>query len=252
MPPICYHLGVVREAAQAFPDEDIGECLGACLFGATLPDCHIIVGVNRAETHFIELPRSPSESGVEGFFKIYPQFRTRGNASAGLRALIAGYLSHLVIDEIWMEDVYRPYFGNYSPLAEDPMSSIMDRALQYEMDRGERLNKTLMAEIRRLIRQWLPNENNTVDFIKLPEIIKWQKFVCLLTEIEPSWDRFNSYAHRFLLPKDNVSPEQLRAFLDSLPGGLQKTIDYISVQRLEAFRQKAVQAARKIIEKYMI
>lgn len=35
---------------------------------------------------------------------------------------------------------------------------IMDRALQYEMDRGERLDKTLMAEIRRLIRQWSPNE----------------------------------------------------------------------------------------------
>lgn len=94
--------------------------------------------------------------------------------------------------------------------------------------------------------------NNTVNFIKLPEIIKWQEFVCLFTEREPSWDWFNSYAHRFLLPRNEVRPEQLQAFLDSLPGGLQRTIDYISVQKLEASRQKAVQASRKIIEGYLV
>jgi hypothetical protein len=252
MPPICYHLGVARNAAQVFPDDYIGEYLGAFLFGSTLPDCHIIAGISRAETHFVDLPRFSSESGRERFLRVYPQFRNRENTRIDLRALIAGCLAHLVTDEMWVDDIYRPYFGNCSPLADDPMSSIMDRALQYEMDRGERLNKTLMADIRRLIRQWSPNENNTVNFIKLPEIIKWQEFICLLTEREPSWDRFNSHVHRFLFPGNKVSPEQLQTFLDSLPGGLQKTIDYISVQKLEAFRRKAVHAARKIMEEYLI
>lgn len=252
MPPICYHLAVLKEAAEVFPDKDIGKYLGSCLFGSTLPDCHIVVGITRAETHFVDLAKFPPESGFEGFFKAYPQFRERGNTRTELRALIAGYLAHLLTDEMWIEDVYHPFFGNRSPLANNPMSSIMDRALQYEMDRRERLNKKLMAEIKLLLQRWSPNEGNTINFIKLEEIIRWQEFVCLSTEREPSWDRFTTYAYRFLVPRNKVSPEQLQSFLDSLPGGLQRTIDYISVEKLEAFLQKAVKATRRIIEEYLI
>ena len=43
-------------------------------------------------------------------------------------------MSHLVTDEYWIAQVYRPYFGKKA--SSDPITNVLDRVLQFDMDSG--------------------------------------------------------------------------------------------------------------------
>ena len=248
MPPLCLHLGVAREAGlhPGFPVRE--SQLGYFYLGATAPDARLLTGASRAATHFFDFARDEPQSSVEAFFAAYPELR-RSAVSYCTRAFVAGYVSHLITDELWIMDVYRPCFGRCSPLAESPEADMLDRALQYELDRRERADPSAMAAIRdRIIRAEAAPE---VDLLPSPAVEQWREFVALATTRGPSWERFRLFAERFLISTAKIDSEQLRAFLRELPAQLDRTLRLVTEERMDGFRSKSVRQTIELTWEYM-
>jgi len=237
MPPICIHLVIAREAADQLHHPIIDQNLGSYLVGATFPDVHIIIADSRREqTHFCDLQDENSESGAVIMLRALPHLAQRDKVDSATQSFVAGYLSHLVTDEVWIVDIYRPFFGLSSFLGRDPMANILDRLLQFGLDCHEREDKSKMEEIRALICDWEPR----VDFIATATLKLWRDFVCSAAGREPSLAFFPLFAQRFLLPRYNVDPEQLEQFLPLLSAKLEWAMQYVTPERLAVFKEKSI------------
>src|ERR1700693_5457076 len=109
MPPIFLHMAGARDRGQEIRDSVLGGEKGTYLFGATSPDIRVLTRWDRERTHFFDLKRMEHQDSVAGFFAAYPRLRDAATLDAPTVAFISGYLSHLALDETWIEDVYRPY-----------------------------------------------------------------------------------------------------------------------------------------------
>ncbi len=249
MPPLCLHLNIAKEAAAKLNHPIVERNPGNYLIGATLPDVHIITGIARVESHFFDLGKENSESGVKLIFEAHPYLAKGTGLGEATSALIAGYLSHLITDEVWIIDIYRPFFGPSSPMANDPMANITDRALQYELDIRERVNKARMKEIRQQLEHWDPEVNPR--FVDTATLRRWHEFILKMVERPPDWSLFPFFAERFLVPRRMVDPEGLELFLTALPTMVERTIQYVTPERIRRFRERAVDESIVAAEEYL-
>lgn len=249
MPPICLHLSIAREAAGLLRHPIIDQNLASYLIGATGPDVQIVTNASREETHFFNLEDEHSESGVRLIFKAHPDLAKGSKLNAATKSFVAGYLSHLITDEIWILDIYRPFFGHSSPLGTDPMANVADRLLQFELDRREREDRAKMEAIRAQIRDWEPNTD--IGFLGNVDLRQWRDFVSAMVAREPNLAFFPFFAQRFLALRQKIDPEQLEEFLSLMPAKLEWAIQYVTPQRLTAFREKAISQSVSVAREYL-
>ena len=141
MPPLVSHMLAARRAAEECglftPDSPEAET-GAYTLGATTPDIRVITRWERERTHFFDLQNEEHQDSVAEFLSAHPHLRDPATLSAETRAWAGGFIAHLVMDETYIEEIYRPHFGQRSALGGGERANLLDRILQYEMDRRER------------------------------------------------------------------------------------------------------------------
>ena len=223
--------------------------MGDYLVGTISPDAHHISSVSRGETHFFDLDKEEYESGTHRLFEAHPELAPGNRLDAETRSFIAGYLSHLIVDEVWIKDIYRPFFGNLSQLGSDPMANALDRLLQFELDRREREDKSKMAAIRTELCQWEPRVN--IGFLITDTLRQWRDFACDAMAREVKLADFPPFARSFLLPSKKIDAEQLEPFLSSVPNKLDWAIRHVTPRRLTAFRGKAIRQSAKAAKEYL-
>lgn len=249
MPPLCLHLSIVKEAAELLQNPILDQNMGGYAFGATLPDVHIITGLDREETHFFDLSKEDYKSGTKTIFKAHPNLAQTETLDDSTKSVVAGYLSHLITDEIWILEIYRPFFSGSSPLRENAMANMFDKLVQYELDRREREDRAAMETIRTSVFGWEPGDD--IDFIDKPALIEWRDFVCSAATREPNLALFPFFAKRFLLPRLEVDPEKLEQFFSSIQANLEWVIQYVTPERLIAFREKSVSQSVVLAKEYL-
>lgn len=249
MPPICYHLALASEAARRLASPFLDRNLGNYLLGSTIPDSHIVTRSSRRETHFFDLDNPGPQSGVEALFRACPEVSAGSEMDEDSRALVAGYMCHLLADEAWIRSIYQPFFARGAPWGGDPLAGIWDRAVQYRLDQRIRSDRHSMAGIRsHLAQARLPQHPKLLARASLKE---WRRFVEAAIEREPTWEGFASFAHKYLLPRLQVGRERLDEFLTSLPQGLETIMQRIGEGCLEAFREEAVAQSIAATRRYL-
>ncbi|MBM2827196.1 MAG: zinc dependent phospholipase family protein [Dehalococcoidia bacterium] len=158
MPPICWHMVTASDAVSLVKDPLLKRYSGAFLLGSTAPDIRIMTNVPREETHFYDLSKEDAESGLSRMLAVSPHLARAEDLTEATRAFVSGYLTHLAVDEMWICQIYRPFFGKGSPLGGDPDADVLDRVLQFEMDLRERHNRELMDSIRSQIDESVARE----------------------------------------------------------------------------------------------
>ncbi len=83
---------------------------GPFLLGHTVPDVQTISRQGREETHFYTIPRTTDRPAYEALFAAHPQLACADMLLPAQAAFVAGYIAHLLLDEIWLEDVFLRYF----------------------------------------------------------------------------------------------------------------------------------------------
>ena len=242
MPSLALHLGVALEAAPALGWTE--EELASYLLGSTLPDISLFLPLEREETHFVSLSSLPGEGEMEGGL-----LKAFGPVGGLERALAAGYLCHLEMDLLWVREIFHPLFGPRSPLGEDPMARVKDRALQYELDRRQRDDRESMDRVHQLLAR--------LPLVKAPPFLggdsleAWQGFILQATASQRDWARFSDFAQRYLVQRGRVGSRELVDFLASLPASVGALMDYVGEENLQAFRERAVACSVEAVRVYL-
>jgi len=227
----------------------VDENRGSYYLGSTAPDIRFFIATGREETHFLSLDSEEGASGVKRMFEAYPELVEDANLSAATKSFIAGYLSHLVTDEAWIYRIYRPFFGKSSPLGGDPMANLLDRVLQFELDRRERLNSSSISMIRKDLLG--STSGIAVSFIDNLRLERWREFVFIATTRKSNREDFRFFAERYLVWMREIAPEELETFFASFDARVEQVLRMVPQEPLQAFREQSIEDSVRVAEEYL-
>jgi len=246
MPPIGWHMATARDALHRTGCTQVDPELGCFLLGATAPDMRVMTGQPREETHFFTFENDHEQSGAAALFNRYPGVMAlRGRA----QAFVAGYLTHLTVDESWIQEVYRPFFGKRSPLAGGLEANFMDRVLQFYMEQGERPGSELLQRWFEYVFRADPGDE--VPFVDLPSLHRWREVVVRIVTPDPTWERFSAFIQRRFGAAERADEQTLREYCERIPEVLERTLRHVTPERIAAYREAAVERSAQTIREYL-
>ena len=237
MPNLPAHISLAREAAARIASPVIAADVGYFLLGSTAPDMRAITKRPRENYHFAPLDFERVGDGARAMLEAHPHLAGLEGRRA---AFVAGYISHVVLDECWITQVFRPYFG------EDARGLVLDRALQLELDR--RTNG--VAECLPLMRDAaMPLD---LGFLSDESVTRWRSWVVEFLERDFSWERLRFMARRIARgdeshPAHAVADELLR----STPESLEAMFEVVSRDDLHDFERRSVDTLCEYLEGYL-
>src|SRR5438105_5612397 len=232
MPPLVLHAASAKKIADRLQLQLLDAERGQVYLGSTAPDIRVITGFDRRRTHFFDLDDFDEQNGVETFFRAYPCLGHSGAVSARTAAFVAGYLTHLVMDETWIKTIYRPYFGERSSLAGSLRANAMDRAVQFSMDGDRRRDRELLAHIVDAVAR--SDLDLEIGFIDSDTLCRWREVVIEMMGQPADWERFGRAARRHL-PAGAEESREFEEALRSLPDLVDETLRYLTPARIEEF-----------------
>ena len=249
MPPITLHMVLAREIALSLRSDALDPASGPYLLGATTPDIRVITRQDRFSTHYFDLDGPDHQDSVAGFLSQHGRFLEPEQLNDETRAWVAGYISHLVMDEQYITGIYRKFFARHDELGGVMRANVMDRLLQFELDR-EYGND---AELKRHLCEALSCTVEGIDagFVDGDTLERWRQVSCDVAAREMDWDRMRSMISNHLRFGGLEEGETLTSFLDSLPELLNETIAHITSAEVDAFVQRSTAAARAAVGRYL-
>jgi len=249
MPALALHAAVASRIADQLRHRALDVDAGSLYLGSTAPDIHILMGWERERTHFFDLRQLEEQSAVAAMFRAHPGLARPAELSPSTVAFVCGYISHLVMDEIWINDVYRPFFGRSSPMAGDTRADIMDRAVQYDLDRQARTDRRAMSRIVKELGH--PAPDLEVGFIDASALGRWRELMAESLNHSPDWERFRFFGGRALKAVGVDTPAAFAEFVKTLPALVAEASDYLSRERLDAFLERSLNEGREAIKEYL-
>jgi hypothetical protein len=249
MPPLTLHTVIAKGVAERLRRRVLDEERGNLYLGSTAPDIRVITRWERERTHFFDLAEFDEQSSVVGFFQANPHLAVAAKLQSPTVAFTAGYLTHLVMDETWINTMYRPFFGERSPLGGDVRANIMDRALQFSLDRDRRADTVLMAHVLDAVARC--DLQLDIDFIDDDTLRRWRDVVMDVVQHPPDWERFRYIASRHLKAAGVDSPETFREFVRELPDMVEETVRYLTPERVKAYLEESMTQSLEAVKEYL-
>lgn len=249
MPPITLHMVLSLRIADVLPPGALSGPPGAYLLGATTPDIRVLTRQDRRSTHFFDLSVHDHQDSVAAFLETYGQLADPAHLNEPTTAFVAGYVSHLVMDEQYITRMYRRYFGDHDTLGGPMRTNVMDRLLQFEMERrsaGE-------PSIRRRIADALARTIHGIEigFIDGDTLDRWRGVTVEMAQRNMDWERTRALIGNHLRFSGLEEGETMASFLDSLPELLDETIAHITSDEIEGFLERCTEVAGRAVERYL-
>lgn len=249
MPGLRLHLTIARDLASEVASPLVDGERGAYYLGATTPDIRALTRWDRERTHFFTLDDFAEQSGVHRMFEEEPALRDATSLDAPTAAFMAGYISHLVLDEDYICQIYRPMFGERSSLKDDELAGVMDKALQWDIERADCEDGAKMEEIRRVLAETAVEVN--VDFIARETLSRWRDISADAAGSPPTVERLVRFlAHR--MPALRFEDEGAEArFVERVPALLRRTWEHVGAERVREYLHGSRTRAGAAIREYL-
>ncbi len=247
MPTPFYHLALANDVL-ASPTLDatahhwLHDELGAFLFGNTAPDVQSLSGQLREATHFFEVPLPDSAPAWVQMFAQYPGLAQAGRLTHDHAAFMAGYLAHLLLDQLWVVHVLMPVFVHSEGWQSRAMRFFWHDVLRVHLDRQglstlSGLTGAAIAGVQPA--RWLPFEQD--DYL-----YRWRDF--LSGQLQPG-------AHirtvEVFAGRIQIDPAQFEAAL-AAPAALQTHLfDRWPLSAQSAFRTHALKLSCDVVQWYL-
>jgi hypothetical protein len=222
---------------------------GNLYLGSTAPDIRVLTRWERQRTHYFDIHNFEEQASVQAFLDANPALADAGDLDPRTTAFVAGYLSHLVTDEMWISAIYRPFFGERSPLGGSLRANIMDRALQFSMDADVRSNEDLMLHVMKSVA--CCDLDLAIDFIDRETPDRWHEVISDFVGQQPDWERFLSRAKRHLEESGQSVDDDWQDLATSLPELVDETLHYLSQERLDSVLQESLDVSVRVIKEYV-
>lgn len=249
MPPVTLHTSIAKQVADRLRLPALENERGSLYLGSTAPDIRVITRWERERTHFFDVHCFDDQSSVSGFLRANPSLARPSRMRAPTAAFVAGYITHLVMDETWINTVYRPFFGERSPLGGTVRANIMDRALQFSMDSERRHDRELMRHVlEAVVRSGFEFD---LEFIDAETLRRWHEIIVEVVSSEPDWERFRSGARRHLQEFGIDVAGEIEEFSRSLPDLVEETLRYLTPERVQAFIEDSLRGCIDATKEYL-
>jgi hypothetical protein len=249
VPPLGLHTVVAKEIGDRLRHPILDGHRGALYLGSTTPDIRVLTRWDRQVTHFFDLTNFGHQDGVAEFLRAQPHLADAHAIPPHMAAFVAGYITHLVMDEIWITQIYRPFFGERSPLGGDCWANILDRAVQFSMDREGRRDPELVAHIV----SELARADMGIDlgFVDAETMSRWREITLRVASRPPEWERFRFIASRYLEEAGIETPEAFAQFVKTLPQLVEEAVRYLTPERIRFFLETSVEKGMEAVRAYL-
>ena len=232
-------------AARRVDAKVLNENMGGYLLGSTAPDVRVITRRGREPYHFAPLDFDAVGAGVAGLYREHPQLAATEHGPT--RSFMAGYMTHLTLDETWITRMYRPLFGKDGVFETEAEGAVMDRVMQMELD-------TLALERLDVLKAHLASFKGGVDipFIDGDTLTEWHEWVTSFISHEFTWERLRFMATR-ISRGDESHPSH--AIVDDFIRGMPDTLDTlhetIPIKRLVGFKSDAIADMARVVAEHL-
>ena len=248
MPNLMTHIRMATETIAAVDDPDLTANKGAFILGSVSPDIRAITKWPREHTHFVPLNVKEIGSGTRAMFDKHPNLNHASSTNTQTRAFLAGYISHLALDETWITQVYQPYLGNISSFSSPVEATIADRVIQLDADRAARI---LLNDANPILVTLENSEDNvTIEFISRKLLREWRMWVCKYIRQPFSWERLHFLVQRSH-KDDDTANKQVDLFLDTLDINLDRIYARLPSDCIGRFTQESITQATRLIKHYL-
>ncbi|MEZ4503814.1 MAG: zinc dependent phospholipase C family protein [Dehalococcoidia bacterium] len=248
MPSLGQHMGRALRIADRLDHPAIEADRGAFYLGATAPDIRVITRRDRRVTHFFDLDHLEHQDSVEQMLVERPELARPADLDAHTRAFMAGYITHLVLDEVYIETLYREYFGARSGMADDPFANVLDRALQFEMNRRELEDGTSFTAITSALLS--SDTSNAVEFLEDDYLAEWREVILDFASQGPTWDRFPRMMN-IHLKRAGFTEAEIEEFAANGPSLATRSLEYVSEERVGTYVDTATDLAAARVADYL-
>jgi len=250
MPPLGMHLTLAREVAHQVGHRAVSEESGAYYLGASAPDIRALTRWDRSRTHFFDLHCFDEQSGVAGLFREYPELTDAGCLDSRTVAFLCGYFSHLEMDEAWIVDIYRPCFGERSPLGGGMLANLLDRVLQHELHTRELEDSGAIEEIRGQL--LAAAVESIVGFIDDEDMKRWREIACDTIVRRRDWERFATFVGRHLRQFGaEASEDEVQHLMRNVPDLVDQAYREVTPERLRAFQERSRRRSLEVVQEYL-
>ena len=250
MPPLAIHTRIAKDIADDLCLPVLDDQRGNLYLGSTAPDIRIVTRWERERTHFFDIHNFDEQSSVQAFLDGNPVLAESGGLDERTRAFVAGYLSHLVVDQTWIGAIYRPFFGERSPLGGTLRANVMDRALQFSMDADVRRDADLVAHLVECVAHC--DLELAIDFIDRDTLGQWHGVISEYVQTVPDWDRFRTRTRRHMENSGQEIPDaDFEELAASLPDLVAETLRYLTPERVDDVLRESVGASVRVVKEYL-
>ena len=248
MPSLGSHLTSAYGLASRLGDGRIDADRGSYYLGSTAPDMRVLMRVDRRLTHFFDLADFEQQDSIARMFEEHPRLGDAASLDVATCAFLAGYMTHLLMDEHYIQSIYRQFFGERSALGGDLWANVLDRALQYEMNRRELVDDAALGDVRTAIDA--SQSTVGVDFIDAALWPEWRDFTRGITHQQPDWERFPRVMH-IHLRRAGFSDEAIEQVASDPPQVVHEAIEHVSEERLGRYLEEATELAFERLREYL-
>ena len=175
MPNLPTHLFIAQSALNEIKDNSIHQYEAFYLLGSTAPDIKALSKTPREQSHFVEL--NSFKNIGDGSKYLLEQNPYIKSVKGIHKAFWSGYISHLILDETWIINMYRTKFANAVGDTNHDYLQIMDRATQLHLDKISYAHNENWVKLLREI-----NCEIQIPFIPSADLKDWTDF--LISHIE--------------------------------------------------------------------
>lgn len=247
MPTPFYHL-TVAQMILAEPGLDTGlrDLLtgeaGAFYFGNTAPDVQVVSGQPREATHFGTLPPTDPRPSHEIMFAAHPELARPEALPQARAAFLAGYIAHLLLDDLWMQRIFYPYFGREAAWGSDLRERlVLHNVLRTYLDHQDlpRLGNGTGNVLRTATPEgWLP-------FTQDHHLVRWRDEIAGQLAPGAPVRTVEIFAQRMHIP-----PAEFEALL-APETVAERIFSHIAPERLKNFREEGLERSVRLISEYL-
>ena len=213
----------------------------AYFFGHIAPDVQVVSRQPREATHFFILTPAAHQWAYAKMLAAHPGLAQPEDLPPLQAAFLAGYLSHLLLDELWVRRVFRPIFGPQQNWAEKRERLLLHNVLRAWLDRRDlHCLRDGVGQLLRLAKPqaWLPFANDT-------ELSRWRDIVAEQLAPGAGIRTVEIFANR-----SRISDSEFLALLE--PAVMEKRIfDRVNLYELDRFHDAAVLRTLDLTGRYL-
>lgn len=215
---------------------------GAFLLGVIAPDVQSVSGQPREATHFFTLPPTDPRPAHQVMLAEYTALARARQLPPAQAAFIAGYLSHLKLDELWIAHVFGPCFGLGAKWGTFRERLLAHNVLRTWLDRrdGVRLKCDVSANLAGSEpRGWLP-------FVTDHHLRAWRDEIAGQLLPGAPIHTMQVFAARL-----RVSPADLQQMLDSTEEMQRQVFVHVRPGCVEQFYSDALNESVRVLKDYL-